>query len=54
MKKLFAVVVLAAVALAIWLKVTYGDRYELRLTSEEGRGTCARLEIPETAVAVKP
>jgi len=36
------------------LKVTYGDRYELRLTSEEGRGTCARLEIPETAVAMKP
>lgn len=35
------------------LKVTYGDHYALRLTSEEGRGTCARLEIPEMAVAIK-
>ncbi len=35
------------------LKVTYGDHFALRLTSEEGRGTCARLEIPEMAVAMK-
>ncbi|HSK10580.1 MAG TPA: histidine kinase [Vicinamibacterales bacterium] len=35
------------------LKVTYGDHFELRLTSEAGRGTCARLEIPEITVAVK-
>ena len=35
------------------LKVTYGDHYALHLTSEEGRGTCARLEIPEMAVAMK-
>ncbi len=35
------------------LRVTYGDHSALHLTSEEGRGTCARLEIPEMAVAMK-
>jgi two-component system LytT family sensor kinase len=33
------------------LTVIYGDQYQLKLTSEPGRGTSARIEIPElTAV----
>jgi len=33
------------------LAVIYGDQYQLRLTSEPGRGTCARIDVPElTAV----
>jgi two-component system LytT family sensor kinase len=35
------------------LKVTYGDHSALHLTSEQGGGTCARLEIPEMAVVMK-
>jgi two-component system LytT family sensor kinase len=29
------------------LRTIYGASYQLRLTSEPGRGTCARVEIPE-------
>ncbi len=29
------------------LRTIYGASCQLALTSEEGRGTCARLEIPE-------
>jgi two-component system LytT family sensor kinase len=29
------------------LRTIYGANYQLRLTSEPGRGTCARIEIPE-------
>jgi two-component system LytT family sensor kinase len=29
------------------LRTIYGTGYQLRLTSEPGRGTCARIEIPE-------
>ena len=33
------------------LAVIYGDQYQLHLTSEPGRGTSARIEVPElTAV----
>jgi sensor histidine kinase YesM len=33
------------------LAVIYGDQYQLKLTSEPGRGTSARIEVPElTAV----
>ncbi len=35
------------------LRVTYGDHATLLLTSKQGQGTCARLEIPEMAVAMK-
>jgi len=35
------------------LRVTYGDHSALQLTSAQGQGTCARLEIPEMAVAMK-
>jgi two-component system, LytTR family, sensor kinase len=33
------------------LRTIYGENYRLKLTSEPGRGTCARIEIPETALA---
>ena len=33
------------------LKVIYGEQFQLRLTSVQGRGTCARLEIPEITAA---
>jgi sensor histidine kinase YesM len=29
------------------LRTIYGANYQLRLTSEPGHGTCARIEIPE-------
>ena len=29
------------------LRVIYGAAYQLTLTSEPGRGTCARIEVPE-------
>jgi two-component system LytT family sensor kinase len=29
------------------LAVIYGDQYQLKLTSEPGRGTNARIEVPE-------
>jgi two-component system LytT family sensor kinase len=29
------------------LRVIYGATYQLRLDSEPGRGTCARIEVPE-------
>jgi two-component system LytT family sensor kinase len=32
------------------LRTIYGAHYTLKLTSEPGRGTCARVEIPELAV----
>jgi sensor histidine kinase YesM len=32
------------------LQTIYGASYHLKLTSEPGRGTCARLEIPELTV----
>jgi two-component system LytT family sensor kinase len=32
------------------LRTIYGASYELKLTSEPGRGTCASVEIPELAV----
>jgi two-component system LytT family sensor kinase len=32
------------------LRTIYGASYELKLTSEPGRGTCARVAIPELAV----
>jgi two-component system LytT family sensor kinase len=31
------------------LRVIYGASYQLTLTSEPGRGTCARIEVPELA-----
>ncbi|MBI4476288.1 MAG: histidine kinase [Acidobacteria bacterium] len=31
------------------LRVIYGTNYHLKLTSEPGRGTCVRIEIPEFA-----
>ncbi len=33
------------------LRVIYGAAYQLRLTSEPGKGTSARVEIPELAQA---
>ncbi len=33
------------------LRVIYGAHCQLKLTSEPGKGTCARMEIPELAVA---
>jgi len=33
------------------LKVIYGDHFQLRLTSVQGQGTCARIEIPEMTAA---
>jgi sensor histidine kinase YesM len=33
------------------LTVIYGDQYQLRLTSEPGRGTSARIEVPELTTA---
>jgi two-component system, LytTR family, sensor kinase len=35
------------------LRTIYGASYQLRLTSEAGRGTCASVEIPELAVPEK-
>jgi two-component system, LytTR family, sensor kinase len=32
------------------LRTIYGAQYHLKLTSEAGQGTCARVEIPELAV----
>jgi two-component system LytT family sensor kinase len=32
------------------LRTIYGASYELRLSSEPGRGTCASVEIPELAI----
>ena len=32
------------------LRTIYGASYQLKLTSEPGRGTCASVEIPELAV----
>jgi two-component system LytT family sensor kinase len=32
------------------LRTIYGAHYHLKLTSEPGQGTCARVEIPELAV----
>jgi two-component system sensor histidine kinase LytS len=32
------------------LRTIYGAHYHLKLTSVPGRGTCARVEIPELAV----
>jgi two-component system LytT family sensor kinase len=32
------------------LRTIYGASYQIKLTSEPGRGTCASLEIPELAV----
>jgi two-component system LytT family sensor kinase len=32
------------------LQTIYGANYHLKLTSEPGRGTCARVEIPELTV----
>jgi len=32
------------------LRTIYGASYQLKLTSEAGRGTCASVEIPEMAV----
>jgi len=31
------------------LRVIYGATYQLKLTSEPGRGTLARIEVPELA-----
>jgi two-component system LytT family sensor kinase len=33
------------------LQTIYGTQYQLKLTSVPGKGTCARVEIPELAVA---
>jgi two-component system LytT family sensor kinase len=33
------------------LRVIYGAAYQLTLDSEPGKGTCARIEIPELTVA---
>jgi sensor histidine kinase YesM len=33
------------------LRVIYGTAYQLTLTSEPGKGTCARIEVPELATA---
>src|SRR5688572_13420592 len=33
------------------LRVIYGTAYQLKLTSEPGKGTCARIEVPELATA---
>jgi two-component system, LytTR family, sensor kinase len=33
------------------LRVIYGTAYQLTLTSEPGKGTCARIEVPEFATA---
>ena len=33
------------------LKVIYGDQFQLRLTSVQGKGTCARIEIPQMTAA---
>jgi two-component system LytT family sensor kinase len=33
------------------LAVIYGDQYQLHLESEPGRGTTARIEVPELAIA---
>ncbi len=35
------------------LRVIYGATYQLRMTSEPGRGTCARIEVPELSEAEK-
>jgi sensor histidine kinase YesM len=32
------------------LRTIYGTNYGLKLTSEPGRGTCARIEVPELAL----
>jgi two-component system sensor histidine kinase YesM len=29
------------------LRVVYGSAYQLTMTSEPGKGTCARIEVPE-------
>ena len=29
------------------LRVVYGSAYQLTMTSEPGKGTCARIELPE-------
>ena len=29
------------------LRVIYGATYQLKMTSEPGHGTCARIEVPE-------
>ena len=36
------------------LRTIYGAHYHLKLTSEPGQGTCARVEIPELAVPEDP
>ena len=33
------------------LRVIYGENYHLKIESTRGEGTCARIEIPELAVA---
>ncbi len=33
------------------LRTIYGANYQLKLTSVPGRGTSARIEIPETTVS---
>ena len=33
------------------LRVIYGASYQLTLQSEPGKGTCARIEVPELATA---
>jgi two-component system, LytTR family, sensor kinase len=33
------------------LRVIYGATYQLKLTSEPGKGTCARIEVPELVTA---
>jgi two-component system LytT family sensor kinase len=33
------------------LRTIYGENYRLKLTSEPGHGTCARVEIPELMIA---
>jgi len=33
------------------LRVIYGATYQLALTSEPGRGTTARIEVPELLVS---
>ena len=35
------------------LRVIYGAAYQLKLTSEPGKGTCARIEVPELSEAEK-